>query len=50
MEKEILSFVEFCKDHIVEHLEDWEGDTVDAGELGWKLTEGMNADGTFTKR
>ena len=49
MEREkIIGFVEFCKNHILETLENYEGQTVYACDLGYTLTEGMNADGTFT--
>lgn len=48
MKREILDFVAFCKNHIITNIEDREGETIDASELGWSLTDRMNADGTFT--
>lgn len=49
MENEkIMGFVEFCKNHILETLEEYEGQTVYACDLGYTLTERMNSDGTFT--
>lgn len=49
MERErIMGFVEFCKNHILENIENYEGQSVYACDLGYTLTEGMNVDGTFT--
>ena len=46
--KDKPSFFQFCKDFILEHLEDWEGQSHYGCDLAGYLTEGMNADGTFT--
>lgn len=48
MEKEIKEFIPFCKEFINEQLDNYEGTSHYACDLGITLTEGMNADGTFT--
>lgn len=49
MENEkIMGFVEYCKNYILETLEEYEGQDVYACDLGYTLTERMNADGSFT--
>lgn len=48
MEKEIKDFIPFCKEKILYELENYEGQTVYACDLGYKLTEDINANGSFT--
>ena len=48
MEKEIKPFIPFCKEKIINELENYEGQTVYACDLGWTLTEDINANGSFT--
>ena len=48
MEKEIKPFIPFCKDYLKEQLDEYEGQTQYACDLGYILTEGINADGSFT--
>ena len=48
MEKEIKEFIPFCKEKINNELENYEGQTVYACDLGWLLTEDINANGSFT--
>lgn len=43
-----MGFVEYCKNHILDNLENYEGQNVYACDLGYTLTEGMNCGGTFT--
>lgn len=47
-EEEIPEFFDFCKDFILDNIEDYEGIDVYGADLGIDLTEGINADGTFT--
>lgn len=47
-EEEIPEFFDFCKDFILDKIEDYEGSDVYGADLGIDLTEGINADGTFT--
>lgn len=47
-EEEIPEFFDFCKDFILDNIEDYEGSYVYGADLGIYLTEGINADGTFT--
>lgn len=47
-EEEIPEFFDFCKDFILDKIEDYEGSYVYGADLGIYLTEGINADGTFT--
>ena len=47
-ENEIKPFIAFCKEHIADKLEDYEGQDAYGCDLAYKLTEGMNADGSFT--
>lgn len=48
MEQEIKPFIPFCKDYLKEQLDEYEGQTHYACDLGYVLTEGINADGSFT--
>ena len=48
MEQEIKPFIPFCKDYLKEQLDEYEGQTHYACDLGYILTEGINADGSFT--
>lgn len=48
MEKEIKPFIPFCKEYLKEQLDEYEGQTHYACDLGYILTEGINADGSFT--
>ena len=48
MEKEIKPFIPFCKEYLKEQLDEYEGQTRYACDLGYILTEGINADGSFT--
>lgn len=41
-------FIPFCKEHILNHIDDYEGQSHYGCDLGDYLTETMNADGTFT--
>lgn len=47
-EEEIPEFFDFCKNFILDEIEDYEGSDVYGADLGIDLTEGINADGTFT--
>ena len=42
------SFVEYCKNYIVEHIYDLQDKEVYACNLGYELTQGANMDGTLT--
>ena len=41
-------FIDFCKEKINNELNNYAGQTVDASELGFILTEDINANGSFT--
>ena len=45
---EIKNFKEFCKETILDNIDNFEGQTVYACDLGNDLTQGMNCDGSFT--
>ena len=47
-DEEIPEFFDFCKNFILDKIEDYEGSDVYGADLGIDLTEGINADGTFT--
>ena len=47
-EEEIPEFFDFCKDFILDKIDEFEGRYVYGADLGIDLTEGINADGTFT--
>ena len=42
------NFVEYCKNYISNTLAEYMGQTVEACELGYLITEGPNANGTLT--
>lgn len=42
------SYVEYVKDFILENLPNYEGQTVYGCDLGYTITEGINADGSAT--
>lgn len=41
-------FIDFCKEKINDELDNYAGQTVYAADLGFTLTEDINANGTFT--
>lgn len=47
-EEKIPEFFEYCKQYILDNLDEYEGQDVYACDLGITLTEGMCCDGTFT--
>ena len=47
-EEEIPEFFDFCKNFILDEIDEFEGRDVYGADLGIDLTEGINADGTFT--
>ena len=48
MAQYIEDFIPFCKNHIISHLDDYEGYTHYGCDWADYLTEAMNADGSFT--
>lgn len=44
----MLSYVEYVKEFIKDHLPGYEGQMVYGADLGYKITEGINTDGTAT--
>ncbi len=48
MEKYIKPFIPFCKDYLKEQLDVYVEQTHYACDLGYILTEGINANGSFT--
>lgn len=48
VKEEVPEFFEFCKDYILENIEEYEGNDVYACDFGITMTEGMCCDGTFT--
>lgn len=48
MEKNLESFTQYCKDFITDHIDNWVGEMVYGSELGYNITEGINADGSCT--
>ena len=42
------NFKEYCKDYILEHLNDYEGQSVYGSEVGYTITQSPNVDGTLT--
>ena len=46
--EKLESFLNYCKNYIIDHIEDWEGQTKYACDLGNYLTEGPNIDGSLT--
>lgn len=47
-EEKIPEFFEYCKQYILDNLDEYEGQDAYACDLGITLTEGMCCDGTFT--
>ena len=47
-EKKYEQFFDYCKQHLLDKLEDYEGQTHYACDLGFILCEGENCDGTLT--
>jgi len=47
-EEEIPEFFDFCKNFILDEIDEFEGRDVYGADFGIDLTEGINADGTFT--
>ena len=47
-EEKIPEFFEYCKQYILDNLDEYEGRDAYACDLGITLTEGMCCDGTFT--
>lgn len=45
---DIPNFVRFCKDKIIDELQNYAGNEYYACDLGYTLTEDINADGSFT--
>lgn len=48
VEEEIPEFFDFCKNFILDEIDEFEGRDVYGADFGLELTEGMNCDGTFT--
>ena len=48
VKEEVPEFFAFCKDYILENIEEYEGNDVYACDFGITMTEGMCCDGTFT--
>ena len=44
----MTGFIDFCKNWIAEHLDDYEGQQVYLCDLGYEITNGPNMDGTLT--
>ena len=42
------SFVDYCKQYILDHIADHEGHWYYGGEVGYHITQGANCDGTLT--
>lgn len=42
------TFIDYCKNYILEHIDGYEGQEVYLCDLGFTLTEGPNCDGTLT--
>lgn len=42
------TFEQYCKSYIEDNLSQYIGGQFFAGELGWEITQGPNADGTLT--
>lgn len=42
------SFIDYCKNYVLEHIDEYEGQEVYLCDLGFTLTEGPNCDGTLT--
>ena len=48
MTKELMNFDDYCKNYIIENLEDYIGTVCYMCELGYTITEGINANRTAT--
>ena len=48
MAKDIIDFIPFCKQQILDEIDNYEGESEYGCDLGYELTQGMNCDGTFT--
>lgn len=46
--EKLESFLDYCKNYIIDHIKDWKEETKYACDLGNYLTEGPNIDGTLT--
>lgn len=46
--KDKEDFIPFCKQQILDNIDEFEGDSKYGCDLGYELTQGMNCDGTFT--
>ena len=44
----MVGFVEFCKDYITAHMDEYVGEEVYGCDVSWLLMDGANADGTLT--
>ena len=42
------NFTEYCKNYILDHIDDYVGDIVDTYDFGFDLTDGPNVDGSLT--
>ena len=42
------TFIDYCKNYVLEHIDGYEGQEVYLCDLGFTLTEGPNCDGTLT--
>lgn len=42
------TFESYCKNYILDNIDGYEGLTDYACEIGWRITQGPNADGTLT--
>lgn len=42
------TFVDYCKNYILENIENYESCSEYGCDLGWKITEGANCDGSLT--
>lgn len=42
------NFVEYCKNYIIDHIDEFVGNEVYACDLAYELTQGPNCDGTLT--
>ena len=48
IKEEVPEFFDFCKNFILENIDEYEGNDVYACDFGITMTEAMNCDGTFT--
>lgn len=47
-QEKLPEFFDFCKEYILEHIDDYEGQSEYACDLGFTITQYMLCDGTFT--